>query len=414
MSRPAVLMIAFHYPPCKAVGGLRPRRFVRYLGRLGFNVRVIAAGDEHRPSTIDNVQRLRGDLEESIPTFLEKVCRRLFWPHGWGAAWALATVWHARRFIQGSRPILISTAPPLATHFAAYILKRQHGLRWIADFRDPFVGHRGPAGLGRFDKRIENGIFRRADAIVANTDVVADLWRRQYPEFAHKIHVIWNSLDPEDGLRAEPIPQRTHKALVHVGALYGGRHPGPLLGSFERLAERHWLDSHPVRIRLVGSLEESTLPEPRLFQRLIDSGWMECTPSIPRAAARQIMSEADYLLLLDVLEGFSAGLQVPSKLFEYVRIGRPILACTTRDSALERVLSQSGVPHTMLYSDDPEEAIDRKVVEFFSLPTNPTQPSPEFESRFSIEAQGSRLCTLLEGDSNLRPADCDSHDRLAI
>jgi hypothetical protein len=147
-----------------------------------------------------------------------------------------------------------------------------------------------------------------------------------------------------------------------------------------------------MRLRLVGTIDSSEAwvasPAARYLQ---DRGSLDSTnATIPRAAARIEMATADYLLLLDLNER-AAGVQVPAKLFEYVRIGRPILALTSRGSPVERILSGSEVPHACLYPDDTAVEFDRKVVAFLSMEGAVRRPSEWFSRQFDAARQTQQL-----------------------
>ena len=105
------------------------------------------------------------------------------------------------------------------------------------------------------------------------------------------------------------------------------------------------------------------------------------------------MAEADYLLLLDLNE-LGTGSQVPGKLFEYIRIGRPILAFTVRDSSTSRLLAQSGIPYQCVYQSDSSDEVDRKVSAFLSLQSRPVAPSDWFQTNFNAVAQTQKLADL--------------------
>ena len=89
------------------------------------------------------------------------------------------------------------------------------------------------------------------------------------------------------------------------------------------------------------------------MQTLVDSGQIECSGEpVPRAQALQALAESDYLLLLDVC-GPQAGLQVPSKTFEYLQIGRPVLTFTTRDSPLNGSWNAAASPVSVFTNPTP-------------------------------------------------------------
>jgi glycosyltransferase involved in cell wall biosynthesis len=400
--KPAILLVTYFYPPDVQSAAARPYRLVKYLERLGHPVQVVAAG--HRllaPAVEGNVHRLRGGAVRNMPrdgaTFLERCFRQTLFAHDPGGTWVLRVAAYAARWMRGAaKPVVFSTAPPMTTHAAAWWIKKRYRARWIADFQDPLVGN--PFRPGRmaasFDPLLEHAFLRTADVIIANTDTVAELWRRRYPAWAAKVHVVWNGFDPEERLALRPLPPRDHKVLAHVGAIYGVRNPELLLASVRRLLTRAELVPGQLRVRFVGAIQEG-FPEHPLWRDLAGRGVLELGAAVGRGEAQRIMLESDYLLLLDVTSG-SAGLQVPAKLFEYVQTGRPVVACTTRGSPVDRILERSGIAYTGLYPDAPAEETDRRLLACLRAPATPRAPSEWFEASFDARRQAEHLSALAD------------------
>jgi glycosyltransferase involved in cell wall biosynthesis len=398
-----ILLIAYLYPPDNYSGAARPGRFGKYLQRKGVQTEVLAAGTSLKPVLQGNVHRVRGELEyvaqSDLSAFMERIAQKFFFPGDFGAIWCARAVSYGRRFMRGgTRPLLISTSPPIFAHITAWRLKKKFGASWIADFRDPFAGmpwRLYPRRVRWLDHFLEKLIFRNADAIIANTDTSAEMWRRRYPQMADRIHVIWNGFDPEERLEAEPLPQRDYAVLAHVGEIYGNRRPNVLLDSVERLLDSGRLNPSQLRIHLAGPLDQATLGASSVLQRLVGRGAAILTGRVPRVEANRIIATSEYLLLLDVFHN-AAPVQVPAKIFDYVRIGRPILACTRHNSPVERILGGSGIRYVTISEDDPADEVDRKLLEFLSLPTDPLPMSETFRNMFDGSRQVEDLCRIVE------------------
>jgi glycosyltransferase involved in cell wall biosynthesis len=245
------------------------------------------------------------------------------------------------------------------------------------------------------DPVVENLCFRNADALIANTDPVADMWKRRYPDHAQKVHVLWNGFDPESPIVVAPIPERPYRTLTHVGSIYGSRHPGLVVASVQRLIDSGRLNPSSIRIRLTGPCNHNSFPDFTQIERLAASGCLEFNPvQVTRKEAARLIQESDYLLLLDAL-GPECGLQVPGKIFDYVRIGRPLMISTIHGSAVERIARQCGIPCRVLYPDHSPEETDRLVLDFFSLPSMRTEPSDWFNENFNALAQARMLSGLI-------------------
>lgn len=386
----AVLIVAMLYPPDPYSGAARPHRFSKYLRRLGYQVDVIAGGTRSRCVKADNVYRVQAQyLHLPEPSLVEMAVRLTLLPTDWGIEWVPRVIRVAEQW-RGESRLIISTSPPLTNHLAALWAKKKFGWRWIADFRDPLVGNPYRAARTRkVDEYLERLFFRNADAVIANTDPVAEMWRTRYPEWREKIETLWNGFDPEDGLQAVPVPPRPYRIYRHVGAIYGDRYPHLLLDSLHRLIESGRCDRSALRLEMIGFCDA---PRTCLDTQM---SWFQCDGvELAKGEADRLAAESDGLILLDVTK-FNSALQLPGKIFDYVRIGRPILACTLPASPAERVLSQSAVPYVCLHPQDAPDEIDRKVLEYLSLPPESTKPSEWFQYNFDASVQAQKLAAII-------------------
>jgi hypothetical protein len=397
-----LLLLAYWFPPVNESGALRPARFCRYLPDLGYSPWIVAASNSPVADLAPQVLRApeigaRGMAAGSVTRLFRGLQRVV--PYSDCLEWVPHAVASARSLIQ-AKPmgVIVSTSPPVATHVAALWLNLQYGLPWVADFRDPLVGNPfRTKWRGRlYDTALEHWIMRRTAAVVVNTDAAQDELARRFPAFRQKIHLIWNGFDGADSIGPAPLPVRSYRVVAHFGSIYGGRHPGRLVTSLRRLFDRGALDERAFRLRLVGSIDRSEgWIRASAFSEFERRGSAECTDgTVPRAEAQRQMAESDFLLLLDVNQ-LEIGLQVPGKLFEYVRIGRPILAFTSNDSPVNRILGKSGVPHVCVFPEDVEAEVDRKVMELLSTSTEPVQPSEWFLREFDAKCQTASLAQIL-------------------
>ncbi len=402
-----VLLISYYFPPLNTSGAARPYRLFKFLPRSGYSVDVLTAvkqpgggvpGVHHVPDTW-------GPLGAN--TRLDWTIRRLCFQND-GPTWIPRAAAAAARLCRAARPAaVISTSPSINTHLAALWVKRRYGVPWIADFRDPLAGNPFGDRAGRrvrVDAFLERLFFRRADLLLANTDALAETWRGRYPEWQHKIRVLWNGFDPEIPVEAAPLPPRPFRTLVHMGALYGKRHPGRLLASVRRLMGSGAVTPGHLRIRLVGMISRETLPiDLNEFRCLEEAGCLEWRQgTIPAGEALGMTAESDFQLLLDVQD--EASVQLPAKLFDLVRIGRPILAFTSRNSPADRILAASGVPHRSIYPDHTDAEADSLIAAFLALPANPVRASDWFWEQFDGVSQASALAAMIDALAGRREA----------
>jgi hypothetical protein len=397
-----VLIFAYHYPPENSIGGERPFRFSKYLSRLGYTCRVFTAADQTErvdPNTEFILDPFFTDQRRRLSWQFERALRKILLPGGLGAQWSYHAYRAAQRYLQrqsNTSVTLFSTFPPVGSHLAAWQLARCKDLPWIADFRDPMLNEILDKALNPFQRRVdqwlEQIIIRRSEAVIANTGEALARWQEKYPPMKGKVHLIWNGFDPED--RVSPLPGSFGecRVLSHIGELYCGRSATPILESIARLIAAKRLPAAKVRVRLIGPVDSEALPNQEFLGCARNDGWLELiAEKIPKSDARQIARSSDSLLLLQP----QSSTQVPGKLFEYLQIGRPILAFIPPGSASQQLLEQSGVPYRCVYPGSSPAEVDEIVMEFFHLPSVAVAPNSWFEEQFNAEKQTRVLDTII-------------------
>ena len=405
MPKPHVILIAHHFPPGPEMGAIRPYRFYKYLKRMGYACHVITASaqPESNPEVTFIEDDLRAiwdgasDQKKSFRAYQELLVRKLAFPGHIGIMWSLAAAQHCHALVRkypGEKFVVFSTYPPLGVIPAGLMAYLRDRLPWIADFRDPLslgLGDKFLSARQRFwNAQLEARVFRQAAAVIANVEGAASMWRERYPRQAKKLHVIPNGFDPEDAPRAREIPPRSQKLIVHAGGLYHGRTPNAIVESLSRLRANGAATS--VKIVLLGHVDEKTGLDKPLYDRAMNEGWLEMPAQVSRGEARRVLEEADALLLIQP----QSDVQIPGKLFEYICIGRPVLALVPQQSAIEDILVRSGIPHVCVYKDEAADAADRKLLEFLRMPSTPVQASEWFRTNFNAEEQTKTLAGIVD------------------
>lgn len=403
MAQRIVLMLAYHFPPENAIGGARPYYFYKYLSRMGYRCHVITAADQSTVPEFDSECVTDPFLlhpRHVIGWQLERAVRKVLIPGVVGIRWSCLASKAAHEFLlsnANAEITIYSTYPPLGTHLAALLLIRRRKLKWIVDYRDPLSNNPSHIGLTKYQRELyswlEQLILRKADIVITATDVAAEKLKNSYPKYKEHVHVIWNGFDPEDRIEQRPLPQRTYRLFSHTGELYGGRDITPLLKSVSRLIDAGRLAANRVRIRLIGPFKSDSVPEPEFLRRAKELGWLELVPKqLPHYEARRIAQDSDGLLLVQP----HSAVQVPGKLFEYLRLGRPILAFILPDAPIERILSESGVPYRCAYSGSSPQEMDSVVQSFFDLKSDGSQANAWFTEKFDVQKQTETLEALLQ------------------
>lgn len=399
---PRVLIIAYHYPPENAIGAVRPFRFCKYLRRLGYECHVITAADtDGRPEL--NATSIP-DPSVHAPNRgtgfqIERAVRKFLLPGAMGIHWSDAAYKAGLAYIEKHAvdPVtILSTFPPVGVHVAGYRLARKTGRPWVADFRDP-MAHNPINNAMRTHTRktfawMEKQVVGCASVVLANTDGSEAVLKRGHPAATDKIHVLWNGFDPEERVVALPLRATTRRLYTHTGELYSGRTVTPLLQSVKRLIDNGRVAPGSIAIELIGPVEPDCLPTPAFLKAAQTAGWLTVTPrQIPKVEAQLAAQTTNGLLIVQP----QSAVQVPGKLYDYLQIGRPVLAYLPPESAIERVLSKGGVPYRCLYTGMPPEAMDEGMFEYLNLPSDATPASAWFEDTFNVQRQTAALAALI-------------------
>lgn len=408
---PRVLMIAYHFPPLSGSSGIqRTLRFVQHLPSLGWQPLVLSADPRCYEQRGD-------DLMADIPP--GTVVRRAFaldtarqlsvggryfgWmarPDRW-VSWRFAAIAEGLRMIKQFNPDAIWSTYPIATaHLIGAALHHRSGLPWIADFRDPMAQDGYPADTKTWQsyKRIEEEAIRLARFCVFTTPGAARTYRSRYPEASDRIMVVENGFDEESFSLAESLSESGEPLLpggvllLHSGIVYPEeRDPRPLFVALRRLVESGRLRPGEMRIRFRAAMHEQLLNTLATENGVEE--FIEVCPPIAYREALVEMLRADALL---VLQSNDCNDQIPAKLYEYLRAGRPIIGLTDPEGDTAGALRQAGLDAiARLESADEIEAL---LPAFLASVRKRTAPLPHAAevARASRRGRAASLAQLIE------------------
>lgn len=384
-------MVAFHFPPFAASSGIqRTLGFARHLPAFGWEPLVLTAharAYEHRhgghialPARIvvepafalDAARHL--SLMGRYPGFLAR-------PDRW-ISWWLGAVPKGLAMIRKYRPDAIWSTYPIATaHRIACTLQRLSGLPWIADFRDPMAQEHYPSDPKTWKsfRALEETALRRAARGIFVTSGARRVYRERYPDLDEsRLMVIENGYDEESfaGLEAEartaPLVPGA-RTILHSGIVYPSeRDPTHLFRALRSMLDDGRVKPGALYVRLRASGHEEVL------KRLIDEHRVgevvQLMPPIPYREALAEMMRADGLL---VLQASNCNEQIPVKLYEYLRCGRPIIGLTDPAGDTAALLRKAGM--TSIASLDSAEAIASVLSKFTAELAGGTAATPDMD-----------------------------------
>lgn len=400
-----VLLIAYHFPPFAGSSGVqRAFRFACHFPDFGWEPIVLTA---HPRAYEQRSNELLQELPSSVPVIRAPAwdAKRHFSiagrypgflgrPDRW-CSWRPGAVLAGLQAIRRYRPDAIwSTFPITTAHRIGATLARLSRLPWIADFRDPMAqeGYPSDPATWRSFAKIERLTVSRAAYSTFTTPGAVNLYKQRYPEFVERFTLLENGYDEETFAHAEQSREPLNSGrltLLHSGVVYPKeRDPSCLFAALDdlRSTEPRLFSHLVVRFRAAG--HEGMLR--KLAETFRLERQIEILPMIsPRQAAREMCS-ADGLL---VLQASSCNAQIPAKLYEYIRTGRPILALADPSGDTADAVRAAGISAVAALHDP--TAIRATLASFVSEPTAGTLPTETAVARASRRARTAELAELL-------------------
>lgn len=396
-----VLVIAYHFPPIGGSGMQRTVKFVKYLKSFGWQPVVLSVSKGKSYELVDT------SLMDEVPKDVAVYRTPWFNPKGILKVPDRKIGWLPFAFFKGRSilrregiDLIYTTSPTVTAHLIAYLLKKTARLPWVADFRDPWVGNPARMHMKGIRRKIETFLERKvvvhADQVIANTDALKADFEKRYPEVHHgKFVTITNGYDPEDfkgfdsstTLRVNPEQAPSFRTgcvewvdeqapacrqagpaasngrfvITHTGEFYAHiRNPDNFLKAVGELIREGRIKKEDVMINFVGSGDYSQTEQYRCTVQANGlQGIIQDVNHVPHQECIRFLFSSSVLLLF----AFSNGaLQVPAKTYEYLRVGRPILALA-EEGAASQLLKK--IDSAIVADPNSIEAIKEAIYQFY-------------------------------------------------
>lgn len=405
-----VLLIAFHFPPLTGSSGIqRTLRFAQYLPEVGWRPVVVTATpnayEQTDARTLDQipagcevvrVPALDASRHLAIagryPRFLEVPDRWASW--SWAGRWLAARA--ARRF--GAQAVW-STYPIATAHLIGAAVAKRTGLPWIADFRDPMAQEGYPSDPARRQayRAIERAAAEHAARMVFVTPGALRMYRERFAEApASRFALIENGFDESAfaaaAAVAPPRPEGRPLVLLHSGIVYPAeRDPTNLVRAIAQLDRDGAIRRGDLILRFRAPVHADLIRGLANAQGVAD--YFEVLPPVSYREALAEMTASDGLL---AMQAANCNEQIPAKVYEYLRAGRPILGLADPKGDTGRLLGDLGCPYVAALESEVD--VTACVAGFLrALRAGEATVIPRSAAeRFSRQALTGRLAQLLD------------------
>ena len=246
--------------------------------------------------------------------------------------------------------LIYSTGGAFAAHLAGRRLQKALGVPWLAEIHDPFV-HPGSAPRTRRQKayaRVESVICSHADVAIWFTQQAMASALRRNPQLGDRGRVMLPGVDsPFKG----PMPayQPGPRLVVgHFGSLSSTRTLAPFLRAWHEIDQSEAAAGQALELHIYGGTMDNTsvalASQWGLTTRIRTFGRIEADPVSGLSGRDQVlmrMRQCDILLLVHG-EDLICEEYIPSKLYEYLWMQRPILATVHDHPQMVQILTDQG------------------------------------------------------------------------
>lgn len=409
------LMIANEFPPMGGSGIQRSSKFVKYLPT--FHVKPIVVTKAYVGQLRDEslLKDLPADLQvhrlspydmlhqKGILGFVKKAIGRFLMVPDAEFLWQRQNRKKVLEILDAEKvDCVYTTSFPYSSHLLGLYLKEQRpDIRWVVDFRDewtnnpyykdmPWMSLRMP-----LERKMEKQICDACDYFITNTPFMLKNFVRDYPILDDKSTFIPNGYDPDDFIPYDHIKENTDKfTITYTGSLYGRRNLVEFFTALQNCLNKGAILKTDLEVRLVGNISSDVLASFKadyaLGDALVAYGYLTHPQSI------QKLYESNVLLLSmgsgKGLENFYSG-----KVFEYIRVNRPILATVPYNGAAASIIRET---HSGVVVDSEDiQGIEEAIVNYYNawlvgkIPHEPLWDSVEKYSRLQQTKQLADILT---------------------
>ncbi|QDL54292.1 glycosyltransferase family 4 protein [Rhodoferax aquaticus] len=286
----------------------------------------------------------------SLPLLPLMLVEKLMRPVESSWSWWLSAYFKGLRLARHRKfDLIYSTGGAFAAHLAGNALKQKLGVRWLAEVHDPLVmpGAEPVSKQELMQAEVERIICTHADVAVWFTDQALASAKRRHPQLGERGKMMLPGIDAPFKEMPPYVPG-PKMVIGHFGSLSPTRNLTPIIEALEALVAQRPELRDKVELQLTGgpldAVSEAAISKSPVRNLVRHLGRIEADPASGLSGREQIlrrMRSADVLLLLHGTEAICAE-YIPSKLYEYLWMQRPILATVHGNPQMEVLLQKQG------------------------------------------------------------------------
>lgn len=282
--------------------------------------------------------------------------------------WYFPAVRKAKKNLRNEKvDAIVSIGPPHTTQLVGKKLSEIFDIPFFPVFIDPWVDisyyrnfNRSKLTL-KIDNHFEKAVLEKSRKAIFVTESMKDDYIQKYPNIKDKSFVLYWGYDENDFncLPLNPLPKEgdflNFKIIVHAGNIFDYQNPEMLWKEIARRIN----SGEKFKIKFIGTV--SPLIKHSIKNHGLES-ITEYAGFLPYKKMLTELSKANYLLVCATEKR-----HVPGKLFEYMRIGKPIIAFGNDNDEVKNILDETRSGMLFRYDEDVTQFFDREISEVRNL-----------------------------------------------
>lgn len=366
---PRILLITYFFPPDRVIEHKRSYRIAKGIAENGWDIDVITVNISSRGGMVsttlsdDSLQDWQHleELPENVHIYrthdftkeghLYNVgsWRRFKWPDPL-VTWTPFALKQAQRLLrQNNYNVIISNSYPYTSHLIAHLICLYQKLPWIIDMRDAWIHSEYfpqlvPVRLNRLLHRWwTDKIMKRASSVWSLTPSINQTFIEQY-RGKLDIRKFVTIMAGADFNEIQGIPAKvTHRdkfILVYAGSFREHIFSSDgLLQGLQLLRQTCPELAEKLLIRVYGRLLKNQPTEQKAHLYKVRE-FFDFQPMLPQREMLSYLKSSSAQLLLNGLAPLTKR-RLSGKLFDYLAVGRPILALAANDSTIAQVICET-------------------------------------------------------------------------
>lgn len=383
-----VLIITYYWPPAGGAGVQRVLKFAKYLPQFGWQPVILTVKNPDCPiedhSLLNDIsseakvykttsmepfglykkitgkksnEKIMSDIlvDKSKSSFLEKLSRwvrlNLFIPDA-KIGWIPFAVKNGLKIIDEENiDLIFSSSPPHTVQIVAKKLAQKTGIKWIADFRDPWLelihyqANKRTKFAKKYETKLESKVLRNANGIITVSDTIKNMFFDKVKR--DDVEVIPNGYDESDIIISSKV--LTNEFVIsYTGIISDTKIPTSLFYAINKLRDEN---INNIKLIFAGSICDELINSVKSY-KIEDifefKGYLQHKDSV------KLLQETTILLLLIDNIPNNKGI-LTGKLFEYLGSKKPIFAIGPTDGDANKIIesTKSGL---MIEHDEDEKA----------------------------------------------------------